>query len=513
MKSGATESSFYYLAQHYKFPENVEVSRSIEELIQSNKQYKILWAHDNCDQPQFLRLPEIVSQIDKIVCVSNWEAEQYIKYNRAPADKITVIHNGVADLFNPKKSKSKTAIFFSAPHKGIAPLPKIWKQVIKNHPDAKLKVFSSYDLYGQDHVERIKLQEHFDAIEELKSLQGVEYSPCIDREELLPHIQDAAFFIHPNVWEETFCVSMAEAMACGCFPIVSDIGALREVSFDRGKYVPMLGENTSSGWKPSTKFINEFAQEISRCFDFFHKQPESFYAATNELSTIIKKNYNWKYISEQWNNFIEVVTEKAKFIDDQYIYTEVYEKNEYEVESFDKDDVVIDIGAHRGFFTKLCMDKGCKQVHCFEPEPENLQQLINNLKDYTHFQPYNLAVSDKKGEKNLMKMAGWNTGIHSFYQSNGVPIKVQTVSLDDILINFPKVSLIKIDTEGAECEILFNSKLLFKVDKIVGEYHNYINNHALQNIIDFLESKNFKIEKIKEHNADSGTFFAVNNTK
>jgi hypothetical protein len=34
MKSGATESSFYHLAQHYKFPENVEVSRSIEELIQ-----------------------------------------------------------------------------------------------------------------------------------------------------------------------------------------------------------------------------------------------------------------------------------------------------------------------------------------------------------------------------------------------------------------------------------------------------------------------------------------------
>ena len=159
------------------------------------------------------------------------------------------------------------------------------------------------------------------------------------------------------------------------------------------------------------------------------------------------------------------------------------------------------------------MDKGCKQIHCFEPEPENLQQLMNNLKDYKHFQPYNLAVSDKKGEKNLMKMAGWNTGMHSFYQSNGVPIKVQTVSLDDILINFPKVSLIKIDTEGAECEILLNSKLLFKVDKIVGEYHNYMDNHALQNIIDFLESKNFKIEKIKEHNSGSGVFFAVNHTK
>ena len=305
MKSGATESSFYYLNQYYSFPNNVEVSRSIEVLAQSNKQYKILWAHDNCDQPQLLRLPELVSQIDLIVCVSNWEAEQYIKYNLAPAEKIVVIPNGVADIFHLKSPKSKTAIYFSGPHKGIAPLPKIWKQVIKNHPDAKLKVFSSHNLYGEQYEQHFKIPEHLEAIEELKSLPGVEYSPCIDREQLLPHIQDAAFFVHPNVWEETFCVSMAEAMVCGCYPITSDIGALREVSFNRGKYIPMTGKNTQVGWEPSPKFINEFAQELSRCFDFFDKEPQTFYAATKELSQITKETYDWKKIAVGWEKLIQ----------------------------------------------------------------------------------------------------------------------------------------------------------------------------------------------------------------
>ena len=305
MKSGATESSFYYLNQYYQFPNNVEVSRSIEILSQSNKQYKILWAHDNCDQPQLAKLPELISQIDLIVCVSNWEKEQYIKYNRAPEEKIVVIPNGVADIFNLKTPKSKTAIYFSGPHKGIAPLPKIWKQVIKNHPDAKLKVFSSHDLYGEQYEQHFKIPEHLEAIEELKSLRGVEYSPCVDREELLPHIQDAAFFVHPNVWEETFCVSMAEAMVCGCYPITSDIGALGEVSFNRGKYIPMLGTNTSVGWDPSPKFINEFAQEISRCFEFFDNQPETFYTATKELSQIAKETYDWKKIATHWEQLIQ----------------------------------------------------------------------------------------------------------------------------------------------------------------------------------------------------------------
>jgi glycosyltransferase involved in cell wall biosynthesis/GT2 family glycosyltransferase len=311
MKSGATESSFYYLNQYYKIPENVEISRSIEVAASSQKKIKILWAHDNCDQPQLLRLPELASHIDAIVCVSNWEKEQFIKYNRAPAEKIVVIPNGVANIFEPPlKKKSKTCIYFSAPHKGLAPLPKIWKQVVKNHPDATLKVFSSSDLYGNTYAKDFSIEEHKLTIEELKTLPGVVYSPCIDREELLSHIQDAAFFIHPNIWEETFCVSMAEAMACGCYPITSDIGALSEISFNRGKYIPMIGENDTKGWKPSPKFINEFAQEVSRCLEFFDKEPDTFYAATKDLSKVTKTTYDWKKIAVDWEKLIDSLSEE-----------------------------------------------------------------------------------------------------------------------------------------------------------------------------------------------------------
>jgi hypothetical protein len=100
-------------------------------------------------------------------------------------------------------------------------------------------------------------------------------------------------------------VSLAEAMVCGCYPITSDIGALREVSFNRGKYIPMTGKNTSVGWEPSPKFINEFAQELSRCFDFFDKEPETFYAATKELSQITKETYDWKKIAGAWEKLID----------------------------------------------------------------------------------------------------------------------------------------------------------------------------------------------------------------
>ena len=512
MKSGATESCFYYLAQHYKFPENVDVRRTTYEIIQSNKQYKIIWAHDNCDQAGHATLPQHVDKIDKIVCVSNWEREQYIKYNRAPAEKLTVIPNGVDDMFRPSgKPKSKTCIFFSAPHKGITPLVPIWKEVIKHHPDAKLKVFSSMSLYGdiqpgEGENETITTDKGLEpspfipVYKELQALPGVEYSPCIDREELLPHIQDAAFYIHPNVWEETFCVSLAEAMSCGCFPITTDMGALPETPFGRGKYIPMSGKNTSRGWIPDDIFHQNFAEEVIRALHFFDKEPETFYNATNELSIIARNNYNWQSVAREWSNLVEVVTKRAVFVDDDFIFNEVYNKNEYNIQSFSESDIVIDIGAHKGYFAKLCMDNGCKTIHCFEPEPKNFEALLNNLKDYKHFQAYNLAVSDKRGEKDFVVAPGCNTGLHSFYSRNGVPIKVKTIGLDDILDNFPKVSLLKIDTEGAEYEIILNSTSINKVKKIVGEYHNGITPHIFEDLKKYLEGKNFVVKIINENN-------------
>jgi hypothetical protein len=43
MKSGASESSYFFLEEYYKFPENIIVSHLPQELQQSNKPIKILW--------------------------------------------------------------------------------------------------------------------------------------------------------------------------------------------------------------------------------------------------------------------------------------------------------------------------------------------------------------------------------------------------------------------------------------------------------------------------------------
>ena len=541
MKSGATESSFHYLAQHYQFPENVDVKRTTNEIITSTNQYKVIWAHDNCDQMGHKDLPQHVDKIDGIVCVSNWEAEQFVKFKRAPAEKLYVIPNGIDEMFKLSgKPKSKTCIFFSAPHKGVAPLVPIWKEVIKHHPDAKLKVFSSMSLYGDIQPGEgdnetitgpngLEPSPFVPVYKELKQLPGVEYSPCIDREELLEHIQDAAFYIHPNVWEETFCVSLAEAMACGCFPITTDMGALPETSNGMGKYIPMSGQNTSRGWITDDTFHKNFAEEVIRALHFFDVARDEYDQASQMISRFSTENYNWKTISNKWKFFIGSLTNKIPKIFfetstiDKILFEDVYIKNEYQIGELKETDVVIDIGAHRGYFSKLCLDNGSKNVICFEPEKENYNFLQKNLQEYSGVKYFNLAIHgpDTKEIDLYSYYTKYNTGLNSAYKLKDYDYKeyeiqkVKCISLDDILNKLEKVRLIKIDTEGSEFEIIMNSRLLNKVDEIVGEFHNGM--HQKFNLIDlkqFLEKNNFKFsfeyDTIGENEGMSGIFCAKN---
>jgi glycosyltransferase involved in cell wall biosynthesis len=301
MKSGATESSFHYLSQYYKFPEDVEVSHLPEELKKSNKTYKILWAHHAYDQPVFLNFNH--ETVDHIVTPSHWAKEQLIKFHHIPKDKITVISNGVNDIFTYSENKTKTFIHTSIPYKGLELMPDIIRRIHTKHPDAKFKIFSSMSLYGTLNDTYIELYE------ELKKLPNVEYSAAVDQEELVEHYQDAAFFIHPNIWEETFCVSMAEAMKCGAYPIITDIGALSEVATENfASVVPLNGTRTTKGYEVTENFLNTFTEICCTALDYFEGDRIYYNQISKSLSNHISQKCDWKKISHQWKKLITKIT-------------------------------------------------------------------------------------------------------------------------------------------------------------------------------------------------------------
>ncbi len=300
--TGGTEKCYIRLAEYYQFPDNVFVSHLPEEIKKSDKPYKILWAHHAYDQPMFLNFDHDI--VTHIVSPSEWNKEQFIKYHNVPESKITVIPVGIYDIFNFSPNKTKTMIYTSIPYKGLKLLETIIPRIHEKHPDTKFKIFSSMSLYGDD-----LLDPYIDNYQKLKTYPNVEYSKAVPQEELVSHYQESAFFIHPNTWEETFCQSMCEAMRCGCYPIVTSIGALREVAGERNaSVVQMEGRPTTTGYEVTEDFINNFTFACCEALDIFDKQRSFYDQVSKHISNYIIQKYNWKDISIQWKTFIHNIT-------------------------------------------------------------------------------------------------------------------------------------------------------------------------------------------------------------
>jgi len=170
----------------------------------------------------------------------------------------------------------------------------------------------------------------------------------------------------------------------------------------------------------------------------------------------------------------------------QIMYLDEYRVSDCQLE---RDDVIIDVGAHIGTFSYLCHTKGSRAIYCFEPSKRNFAWLERNVGLLPGVHLSRTAVWRSDGEQTakvtLSGAAGENTGANSvlaggrcidhprqrFVDSDGDRCQVAAIPLDEILKRFDRVKLLKMDCEGSEFPILLTSRELHRVERIVGEVH------------------------------------------
>ena len=137
-------------------------------------------------------------------------------------------------------------------------------------------------------------------------------------------------------------------------------------------------------------------------------------------------------------------------------------------------DIVLDIGAHIGYYTlifaKLVGPAGL--VFAFEPEPSSFAVLKENIRmnAYTNVVPEQLAITSERGEAPLY-INPIQPGDNRIYDSHdGSPfVKVKAVSLDDYFSFYTgEIDFIKMDIQGAEMAALQGmSSLLRKSPSVI----------------------------------------------
>ena len=167
-----------------------------------------------------------------------------------------------------------------------------------------------------------------------------------------------------------------------------------------------------------------------------------------------------------------------------------------------KDDIVIDIGAHIGYFTIFAAKNACQgTIYSIEPYRESFETLKKNLElnDLTNVKPFHAAIS-KATEQVTLYIDKNNQIGNSIFRTDETTEseKVDSFSLGDFVKNnkIEKIDFLKIDCEGAEFEILLNldHQILQKIDKIVSEMHPKIENFKIEDVKEFLTSHGFDVK-------------------
>lgn len=181
--------------------------------------------------------------------------------------------------------------------------------------------------------------------------------------------------------------------------------------------------------------------------------------------------------------------------------------------------VVIDVGAHKGYFAAYALMRGAKCIFSYEPEGKNFTCLTRFAEGAgllgKAMHVFRAAVSDSDGEVILhVSSESWrHTILPGQERSSGETLPVPSCSLCGILDEmrreiFERELIVKIDAEGAECPLLLNTpaRCFASVKEVMFEHHSFAG-CDLRLIHDRLQSLGFEYRR-SEKEADLHHFRA-----
>jgi len=180
------------------------------------------WGHLKLSALNLLTTPRIAG----LIGVSTYARDRTARLLNLPPERTATIYNGVdLELFS-YRSRGNTqngpitvlAVAHLIPEKGIDHLLRAMASV----PSTCARLVVAGDGPEEPHLQRLA--------EDLGIVAQVQF--CGLRDDIATLLGEADVFVHPATWAEAFGWTIAEAMACGCAVIATQVGGIPELIED-----------------------------------------------------------------------------------------------------------------------------------------------------------------------------------------------------------------------------------------------------------------------------------------
>lgn len=183
---------------------------------------------------------------------------------------------------------NKTIVYGSSYDRGVEHLLKMWPEIKKQVPEAKLRIFYGWDLFMVGYKDNPERMAWKDRIDGLMQQDGIIHLGRISHEAVKVEFENAGIWAYPTHFGEISCITAMKAQIYGAVPVVVAYAALKE-TVQHG--VKIDGDI----YDQETK--DEFIKQVVGLLKDENKQEE----IRKEMMPWAREKFTWTNVAKQWD--------------------------------------------------------------------------------------------------------------------------------------------------------------------------------------------------------------------
>jgi len=208
-----------------------------------------------------------------------------------------ILRNAAAPMFQTLQRRSPPFFrtgappllaYTSTPFRGLSILLTAFPAIRAAVPGCRLRIYSSMGVYQVPEP-----ADDYRVLYELaRALPDCEYLGSLPQPTLAEALSEADILAYPNIFPETSCISVMEAMAAGCLVVSSKLGALPETTAGFGFLMDVTPEVVGMG--------RDFARVLVALIRMAREKPGEFEDGLRRQLGHARTHYNWATRAQEW---------------------------------------------------------------------------------------------------------------------------------------------------------------------------------------------------------------------
>ena len=293
--------------------ENVQIVPSRLRELKEDK-IRIWFEHNLPNDPESMKPfvdEQIKNSFHKVVFLSNWHYNSFMSGLKVPySTKHAVIEGGMhcidpydKDPMFPNKPDPDECVHISyhtTPHRGLELLVPVFQQIANEDKKVHLHVHSSFKMYGWDARDK-QYEKVFDIC---KNHPQITYHGFTKHDDLIVAMKNNYhIFAYPNIWPETMCRALIEAMYYGLVCVHPDLAAIADTSGSLNKYM-------YCGTTDIQEHANMHYVYLKKAIEDVRNNNDDHFNSLVFNRRYIQRRYNTDYVYRKWISILEELNHK-----------------------------------------------------------------------------------------------------------------------------------------------------------------------------------------------------------